>query len=341
MNEADYCPVLVINPLRNTLAHYEAELIETLTHSGCHAVEIADTVQGDFVKGPLHRVAVAARTVRERMRLARSVSGQIVIVVWPLFGYLEPLTLMRLARHNTVYIVVHDPLPMRRSYGQSFWARQLFKAAIDRRSMRVLYHSAHAQRVGASVNGVKGIVVPHPVRPVPSRTDEAHGRAPSRPMVRVLGQYKHTRSLPALTMIADRAAGSYELEIHGRGWPEVRGWTVMDRFVPDDEFTALVASSDCVIIPYGNFFQSGVAVWCFEAGVRVVAPHHEHIAQLYGDDWAGAVRDASDWYDALVRALAVDADEIRSRHLRVAHEISSGWQDLLSTGSEATRERVR
>jgi hypothetical protein len=341
MSTPDSRAILVINPLKYTLAHYEGELLEVLKHSGHIAVEIADTVPGDGIKGRLERVAVAARAVQERMKMARSVRGQIVIVVWPLFGYLEPLTLMRLARHNTVHIVVHDPSPLRRAYGQSLWARWLFKAAVRHRSIGVIYHTTHAQCVGARDNGVRGRVVPHPIHPEPSNPVEPHGRTTSRPVVRVLGQYKHTRSLAALTAIADCAAGSYELEIQGRGWPDVRGWTVMDRFVPEHDFTALVESSDCVVIPYDLFFQSGVAVRCLEAGVPVVAPRHEHIAQLYGDDWPGTVRDATDWYDALVRALAADPTEIRSRQLCVAEEVRSAWKDLLSTGGQVTRESAR
>jgi hypothetical protein len=338
MNETDRRAVLVINPLKYTLAHYEGELLETLNHSGHDVVEVADTVPGDGVKGSLDRVAVAARTVWERTRMARSVRGETIIVVWPLFGYLDPVTLMRLARHNTVYVVIHDPTPLRRSYGQSFWARKLFRAAVSHRSIRILYHTAHAQRVGTRANGVRGAVVPHPMSLAPSRSDEPRGRTKSRPVVRVLGQYKHTRSLTALTAIADRNAGSWDLEIHGRGWPQVPGWTVMDRFVPEHEFTDLVESSDCVVIPYDSFFQSGVAVRCLESGVPVVAPRHEHIAQLYGDDWVGTVRDVADWYDALVRALAVDAAEIRSRHLFVAAETRAAWQDLLSTDDIVMRK---
>jgi hypothetical protein len=332
---------VIINPLRHTLAHYEGELLETLTHSVRNAVEIVDTVAGDGVAGSRDRLAIAARTVRQRIRMARSISGQIIIVVWPIFGYLEPLTLMRLARHNTVYIVVHDPSPLRHTYGQSVWARRLFKAAIHRGMIRVLYHTMHAQRVGAHNNGVRGVVVPHPIRLKPLSADEPRRRTAARPVVRVLGQHKNTRSLTALTAIADQTAGSYELEIHGRGWPQVPGWTVTDRFVPEDEFTALVESSDCVVIPYDSFFQSGVAVRCLETGVPVVAPHHEHIAQLYGDDWAGTVRNVSDWYDALIRALAVDAAEIRSRHLLVAQEVRGAWQELLSTEGEVMREKMR
>ena len=334
MSEGEDNAVLIVNPLNgHALAHYEDELFETLSHSGQYDVEIADTSPGDDITGPLHRVSVAARIVWERTTMARKVSGRIVLVTWPLFGYLEPLTVMRLARQNTVYIIVHDPSPLRRSYGQSRWARGLFKAVVHRRGIRVLYHTEHARRAGAHHNGVNGTVVPHPVSLVASQRPKQRGGSASRPVVRVLGAYKNTRSMTALTMLAEHAAGSCELEIQGRGWPEVHGWTVMDRLVPEQEFGALVASSDCVVIPYDLFFQSGVAVRCLESGVPVVAPQHEHIAQLYGQEWTGTVRGESDWYDALVRALAVDTEEIRSRHRQVAQEILGAWQEFLSTAA--------
>jgi hypothetical protein len=332
MSEAGSRTVLIINPLKRALAHYEDELAQTLSYSGINVVEIADSVPGDWVVGTRQRVAIAARTVRERMRMARSVRGQTIIVTWPLFGHFEPLTLWRLARHNTVYLIVHDPLALRRSSGESSWASRLFKTALDRRSIEVLYHTAHAQCVSAHDNGVEGTVVPHPIRLGTSRTDKPRDSA--RPVVRVLGQYKRTRSLTALAAIADQAAGSYELEIHGHGWPDVDGWTVADRFIPEGEFTVLVESSDCVVIAYDSFFQSGVAARCLEAGVPVVAPDNEHIVQLYGDDWAGIVRDGSDWYDATVRALEVGAAEIHPRQLRVAREVRSAWHGVLSRGSE-------
>ena len=334
MTDGDAGSVLIINPLNEyALAHYEDELVETLERSGRYNVETADTVAGDAITGSRHRVAVAVRTVWERTVMARSVSGRIVIVIWPLFGYFEPLTLVRLARRNTVYIVVHDPSPLRRSYGQSRWARVLFKTVGQCREIRVLYHTEQARRVGAELTGVNGTVVPHPVALVASQRLPHRGDGGSRPVIRVLGAYKNTRSITALTMLADHAAGEYDLEIHGRGWPEVQGWTVANRFVPEDEFASLVASSDCVVIPYVLFFQSGVAVRCLESGVPVVAPQHEHIVQLYGQAWPGTVRGESDWGDALVRALAIDADEIRSRHHHVAGEILGAWREFLSTAA--------
>jgi hypothetical protein len=66
----------------------------------------------------------------------------------------------------------------------------------------------------------------------------------------------------------------------------------------------------------------------------VVAPRHEHIAQLYGEEWGGTVRGESDWCDALVRALAVDEKIIHSRHAHVAQEILEAWQEFLSTGNK-------
>lgn len=262
--------------------------------------------------------------------MARSLKGRTIIVTWPLFGYLDPLTLLNLARRNTLYLIVHDPLALRRSSAESAWAGWIFKRTLCHQSIKVLYHSVLAQGVGARHNGVTGLVVPHPVRLAQSLSPKPTRRNATRPIVRVLGQYKHTRSLTALKTIADQAAGSCDLEIHGSGWPQVEGWVIRDQFVPEDEFTALIESSDCVVVPYDSFFQSGVAVRCFEAGVPVVAPKHEQITQLYGDDWVGAVADRSDWYAAVLRALGTDAADIRSRHDSVAGQVRDAWDRLLS-----------
>jgi hypothetical protein len=236
---------------------------------------------------------------------------------------------MRVARRNTVYIIVHDPSPLRRSYDQSRWAKQLFKAATRLASVKILYHTELAQQVGDRRTGVRGAVVPHPIRLDWTPTGERRGLGVRRPVVRVLGQYKQTRSLSALAEIADKAAGLYDLEIHGRGWPQVQGWSVQDHFVPEDKFTDLVQSSDCVIIPYDLFFQSGVAVRCLEVGVPIVAPFHEHIVQLYGDDWVGVVRDEAGWHNALAAALAVDAAAIFARRRHLAQTTSCAWRNLL------------
>lgn len=322
--------VFIINPLKQTLAHYERELIETLEQSVDGHLEVIDTVAGDGVRGSLDRVKVALQAVYERLLMARGLREEVIVVIWPLFGYLEPLTLMRLARRNDVYIVVHDPSPLRRSYGGSKVAGSIFTAALRRGRFHIVYHTAVAQGVGIARTGIVGAVVPHPLsgETVDTSTCRAWDNN-RRPTVRVLGQYKPARSLTALTTIAENAAGRYSLEIYGRGWPDVPGWSVAAEFVPENDFARLIMSSDCVVIPYHLFFQSGVAVRCLEAAVPVVAPRHEHIAQLYGSDWPGTVQDDSDWYSAVARVLSVERCHIEMRHRRAMHEVHDAWRTLL------------
>ncbi|GCE36401.1 hypothetical protein Rhow_001767 [Rhodococcus wratislaviensis] len=107
------------------------------------------------------------------------------------------------------------------------------------------------------------------------------------------------------------------------------GWKLVDHFIPEDEFETAVQTSDCVVIPYDSFFQSGVAARCLELGVRVVAPLHEHIVELFGADWPGIVRNESDWLAAIQRALTVDSVEIRARRDSVRREIQRAWSGAL------------
>ncbi|MFC7673171.1 glycosyltransferase [Mycolicibacterium sp. GCM10028919] len=322
-------PTLIVNPLKRTLAHYEKELMEILVECGSETVGYVDCVPGDGVAGPADRMSIALRTVTERIKLSHNVSEQTIIVIWPLFGYLEPLTLLGLARRNEVFIVVHDPLPLRRSYGQSRFARELFKLALHHPRLHVLYHTTLAQQVGVRVNGVAGAVVPHPIRLRQTAAGRPVRTRAARPVVRVLGQYKETRSMTALAGLGAHASTFCDLEIHGMGWPGVPGWTVSDRFVPEHDFARLVEKSDCIVIPYDSFYQSGVAVRCLESGVPLIAPRHEHIEQLYGVDWAGIVEDASDWHDALTRALAVDQVTLQRRYSSVAGRTVRAWEALL------------
>jgi hypothetical protein len=334
VTDHDRQQILVVNPLQHTLAHYQTELLAILNQGDRFTIRVVETESGDGISGPFERVSVALRTVWARVSLAHSGRGRTVVVLWPIFGYFEPLTWIVLARRDTVQIVMHDPTPLRRSYGYSLLARTLFRAATRHPNIKIIYHTMHGQLAGIRESGVQGTVLPHPIIPKSTRSVVCDRRALNRPVVRVLGQYKETRSLKALALIADRAGGAFQLEIHGRGWPRVNGWTVDDRFVPESEFDALISSSDCVVIPYDSFFQSGVAVRCLEAGVPVVAPLHEHVRQLYGEDWAGTVRHESDWYPALTRALVVNADAIGQQHRCVAEVIAEAWRAYLAPADD-------
>ncbi|WP_124389313.1 hypothetical protein [Rhodococcus wratislaviensis] len=321
--------IVVIDPLNRTLRHYEQELLDTLRHAGYEAVEVPHTVQGEGASGVSEKIRISLSSVIERIRLGHTMSSRVIIVAWPLFGYFDPLTLVTLTRSNRVFIVLHDPWPLRNAYGYSRVARFAFKAVVARRNVQVLYHTHLAQEVGGRMTGVTGSIVPHPIL-MRSTTPGTAPEGPSRhPRIRVLGQYKQARSIAALEHIAVANNDHLSLEIYGRGWPSVPGWKLVDHFIPEDEFETAVQTSDCVVIPYDSFFQSGVAARCLELGVRVVAPLHEHIVELFGADWPGIVRNESDWLAAIQRALTVDSVEIRARRDSVRREIQRAWSGAL------------
>jgi hypothetical protein len=321
--------VLVLNPIRFTLQHYERELSETLWRAGYHRVDLIEAVAGEGVVGTASRLRIAVASVVERTRLGLMLRGRTVIVVWPLFGYLDPCTLWSVCRHNRVLVVMHDPTPLRRSYGYSRLARRLFKWVVTATDTQVIYHTRLAQVVGGRECGVVGTVAPHPIATGVVEPDAGSTASGHRPIVRVMGQYKWTRSVAPMVTIGARESTRLQLEIHGRGWPTVDGWVVSERFVPEDEFIALLRSSDCVVIPYDSFFQSGVAVRCLELGVRVVAPRHEHIEELFGPDWPGLVRGESDWCDAVLRVLAVDPADLAARASEVRDQVTEAWRQVL------------
>ncbi|MEH3138880.1 MAG: hypothetical protein PGN37_01620 [Mycobacterium kyogaense] len=321
--------LLVLNPLRATLSHYERELIATLETAGYQKIDILKTTQADGVVGMRERLGITLTSAFERARLGSSINGRAILVVWPMFGYLDPLSLYRLCKRNTVLFVLHDPTPLRHQYGHSRFSRRTFQWLVSSTRSEVVYHTRLAQEVGIKSCGVDGVVLAHPI------SDEPPALLPrkERHAVRVLGQYKQTRSLDALTAIASAARSLQlaELEIHGRGWPAVAGWKVMNSFVPEAKFDQLIESSRIVVIPYDSFFQSGVAVRCLERGIPVVAPRHEHIMQLYGSDWPGLVADANDWDKALLRAMIVDSARLRARAVEVRKTISQNWSSALSS----------
>jgi hypothetical protein len=116
---------------------------------------------------------------------------------------------------------------------------------------------------------------------------------------------------------------------------------VFDGFVPEDQFDVILQTSNCVVIPYDLFFQSGVAVRCLELGVPVVARRHEHIIELFGHDWPGIVHDPTDWPDAIVRALAIDTTAIQARRAVVRSRVLREWSAVLGAESASVRTKRR
>lgn len=207
------------------------------------------------------RPARAVAHLKEVRRRAKS--GTPTIVAWPAYGWLEGVLWGGSA--NRTWVVAHDPIPIRKQAFSGTFSKKLAK-----RFSRVQWisHTSAAAEATESELGFRPLVALHPI------LTEQHPRLQSvqeRKVVTVLGQFKPSRNLDVLT---DLAAGlepdRYRLQIVGRGWPAVPGWTVTNRFVSESELDGVLAKSDAVVIPYRKYWQSGIAVRAIEHGAQVV-----------------------------------------------------------------------
>ena len=136
-------------------------------------------------------------------------------------------------------------------------------------------------------------------------------------IVRVLGQWKSSRDIEAMKSVAAAAYdGNPRFEVVGRGWPEVDGWSVDNRFVPEAELDNLIHSSQVVLIPYSRFYQSGIAIRALENNRVTVGPADSSLADILGADSPCLVHDA-DWVGAVRQALLrsnKDVSEDRNRY---------------------------
>jgi hypothetical protein len=265
--------------------------------------------------GPAAKATAAARSLAAHRRIAKDAGDGKVLVLWPAFGHLEPLTWP--SSDARISVVVHDPAPLRRQHGLGTTAARVGARAAGRVETIVLSEPAQdvLDRVGwgATTRLPIPTLAPRPVTPA------------DREGVAVLGQFKPARDLEALRALAGIRPDGHRLVIAGRGWPQVDGWERDDRFLPEDEFQGLFDTSAAVIIPYRGFFQSGVAVRALEAHTPVVAPRHPMVEELLGKDWPGLVDHPDDWRAALDRALQVPTDEVARRHALHWDAAVEGW----------------
>ncbi|BDZ44142.1 hypothetical protein [Naasia aerilata] len=306
---------LIVNPLPLALHHYVRALSDTLSTAG-HTVEVLPmgSTGAEGTRG-LRRIAAAAGTLLARALLARGGRSPILIV-WPLFGYWDILTWLPASLRRQVIVILHDITPLRSLHGYGRAAHRVFGlVAKHHPRITVVCHTREAAAELHRLTGVSAEVASHPV----IASTENDSEAAREPVIRVLGQFKAARWLHPLEAIASGVGqGDHNatLEIKGRGWPSVSGWTVDDRFLTESQFEEAIASASCVVLPYTRFYQSGVAVRCLELGTPVVAQGTEQIRALFGDDWPGIVRDEHDWMAAAARALDVPRAEVL--HLRDA-----------------------
>lgn len=298
----------VVNPLPRALRHYAEAILAMFPGAVVH-----DRLGIEGRSGVTR--ALLALIVPITRLLARYPAGD-VLVIWPAFGYWDTVTWWWTARRRTVHIVMHDISPLRRQFGYTTRAHRAFARSVRSSKIRVLCHTQGAADELRELTGISADVLPHPIA-------EGTVEAPERTTVRVLGQYKEARSLDALTAIASEAPG-FVLEVHGRGWPDVEGWSVRDEFIPEEEFAHLVATATCIVLPYSRLYQSGVAVRGLESGTPVVAPHHEQISLLFGENWPGTVED-EDWAAAVRRASEVPRSAVLALRDRAISQARLEW----------------
>jgi hypothetical protein len=185
----------------------------------------------------------------------------------------------------------------------------------------VIVHSTAAEvAVRAVLPKAQVKLLPHPIlEPI------AQVQRPPRAVVRVLGQYKADRDIAAMRDVAAKLP-SHDFAVTGRGWPAVPGWTVDDRFVPEEELDKLISTASAVMIPYTRFYQSGIAVRCLERGVPAIGPANTSLSDLFSGEPALLVDTAEgDWTPALAAALTMSPSRLFAVATATRRKVVDAW----------------
>ncbi|MFJ6535583.1 glycosyltransferase [Paenarthrobacter sp. NPDC091711] len=317
-NTSNQRSLMVLNPLGAALKHYETEVLSVVGDTGrlCATHTILEPSASG--KSPFSWLF---NYIRALVSVRKSSKFQELLVLWPVLGYWD-IVIFRLLGIRRARLIMHDPRPLVKARGYSRVAR--FLASKLKGSTVLVAQSPRAARVLESDAPQLPVeLLPHPMLvPIP----EANTERRAVPLIRVLGQYKRDRDLQALRVIGIDLGGSAQLQIQGRGWPAVEGWDVIEGFVPEDQLVTMFAKSDALVIPYKNFYQSGIAIRALEAGVPFVGPRDSVLADVLGSESRLLVSDdnPSLWTEALQFAVT---DEGKAEAERAAFR----WRELSVT----------
>lgn len=307
--------VVLLNPLGASLAHYQNALSSVLERTGADVRSVGCVEPS---RAGVSRVRWLS-TYLQAARAGRGTRSAVHLAIWPALGHWD-IALLPTVLQRRLSFVLHDPQPLVHARGYGSVPRAAALAAS--RSSETIVHSQAA--VAAARQGIgprRLTVLPHPTHPA-----SAHPPAPPSPVVRVLGQYKAERDLQALARIGAEAPPGWQLEIIGRGWPEISGWSVNDSFVSEDEFTDAIRTSTVVLVPYTRFFQSGVAIRCLENGVPIVGPADSSLKDLLGTSCSWLVH-ADDWLPHIAAAIASRPSATAQRTaLALDHQAVTAWR---------------
>lgn len=311
--------VAIVNPLGAALNHYTVRLTTSLEHAGSR-VRVLSVLEPSAAGRS--RVSWLVDYLRAIRRAGAGVApGGRVLVTWPVLGHIDRLLAAVLTSRSRSSLIMHDPRPLVRAIGYGRVAVAVTSRLLPRAEL--LVHSAVAEQ-DLALRGLSATLVPHPL------IGAGRATVPAVPVLRVLGQYKHDRDVDLLVRLAERLAerlAGVRLEIVGRRWPDVPGWSVRDDYVSEEEMDELVRTSSAVLIPYKRFYQSGIAARALETAVPVIGPGLQLIS-MTGDDYPFLVDDPSEpdeWLRAVEQALRSDRHELDEIRTAVSQRALDGW----------------
>jgi GT2 family glycosyltransferase len=321
----DTASIRIVNPLGAALRHYGTELESVLRAGGVQASTTSlmePSASGHSSGKWVSDYITTLLTEKTKLRGSRSH----LLITWPVLGYLD-IILLRMLGIRQATLVMHDPHPLVKAVGYSRFAKTC--ASLCGRSIRILAHSDRALNlIQEEVQRVAAQVVPHPIL---EPSEELHAPKVDVPVVRVVGQYKPDRDVEALAAVGRALDEKAILEVYGRNWPEIEGWTVVPGFVSEERLSELMAESSAVIIPYKNFFQSGIAIRALELGVPFVGPKDSVLADMVGADSPLLADDSNEsWVSAVENAVRSDPRDVLAAGLRWRYENVAAWKEWAS-----------
>jgi hypothetical protein len=171
-----------------------------------------------------------------------------------------------------------------------------------------VHSRAAREALDAGIADDRVSLLPHPMLPPRSGIPRS-SRTSGPPVIRVLGQYKVDRDVDMLYRLSSSFDGRADLQVHGRGWPDIPGWSVHCAFVTEEEMEELISSSDVVLVPYKRFFQSGIAIRCLENRTPFVGPAGSSLDELYGGASSMLAREPGEWVAAIRYAIDQGREE--------------------------------
>lgn len=296
--------VQIINPLGVALAHYTDELVSVLKATGAASHLRSFPEPSASGRGRISWIMTYCRELTAARKLSKN-SNMVLIVTWPVLGHLDKI-LISLFYRRPAWLVIHDPRPLVRAVGYGKASLWLGNFIAGKTSLIAHSKAAFSEMV---LQGSREVtLLPHPILATAETDRDSLSGFVER--VLVLGQYKIDRDISLLEALSQRLSGKYSLEIYGRGWPAVSGWSVTPGFMTEQAMDERIATASVILIPYSRFYQSGIAVRALELGTPVVGPRASSLAELLGLDSGLLVdRDGIDPEDSWTEAIKFDVND--------------------------------